>query len=118
MPELPTNLRNSLSTACGFPAPSEETWQVVVSLYAKRLASENVEKSAKYWQHIYADAVVLTQALQRHGVDPTECATFSQSDIHTICLSTGILTFDEEIVFGIATQMLEERHSWSYSDRN
>jgi hypothetical protein len=66
---------------------------------------------------MYASAVAITQALQSHGVDPSECSNFTSAEIHYICTSNGVFTFDEDVVFKIATLMLEERHNWSYSNR-
>lgn len=67
---------------------------------------------------MYASAVVITQALQSHAVDPSECSMFAPAEIHYICTSNGIFTFEEDIVFKIAVLMLEERHKWSYDNRN
>lgn len=67
---------------------------------------------------MYASAVVITQALQSHSVDPSECETFSPSEIHYILTSNGIFTFEEDVVFKISVLMLEERHKWSYDNRN
>lgn len=63
---------------------------------------------------MYASAVVITQSLQRYGVDPTECEMFTTSEIHYICTSNGIFTSEEDIVFKISILMLQERHKWSY----
>lgn len=63
---------------------------------------------------MYASAVVITQALQSHAVDPSECEMFTTSEIHYICTSNGVFTFEEDVVFKMATLMLEERHQWSY----
>lgn len=32
-------MRDTLATSCGFPPPSENTWGVVVDLYAKRVTA-------------------------------------------------------------------------------
>lgn len=74
--------------------------------------------SAKYWQRMYASAVVIAQSLQRHGVDPSECDMFTTSEIHYICTSNGVFSFDEDVVFKISVLMLQERHDWSYGDSN
>jgi len=63
---------------------------------------------------MYASAVVITQSLQRHGVDPSECQMFTSSEVHYICTSNGVFIEEEDIVFKIAVSMLEERHRWSY----
>jgi hypothetical protein len=70
--------------------------------------------SAKYWQRMYASAVVLTQALQRHALDPSECQMLRSQEIHHLCTSNGIFTDEEDVVFKISVLMLEERHTWSY----
>lgn len=66
---------------------------------------------------MYASAVVIAQSLQRHGIDPAECGMFTTSEVHYICTSNGVFTFEEDVVFKIAVLMLQERHDWSYSDR-
>ena len=63
---------------------------------------------------MYASAVVLTQALQRNALDPSECQMLRSQEIHHLCTSSGIFTDEEDVVFKIAVLMLEERHKWSY----
>lgn len=43
---------------------------------------------------------------------------FTTAEIHYILTSNGIFTFEEDVVFKIAVLMLEERHRWSYDNRN
>jgi hypothetical protein len=65
---------------------------------------------------MYASAVVLTQSLQRHALDPSECEMLTTAEIHYLCTSNGIFTEEENVVFKISTLMLEERHLWSYGN--
>lgn len=67
---------------------------------------------------MYASAVVLTQALQSHAVDPSECEQFTTQEVHFICTSNGVFTFEEDILFKISVMMLQERHTWSYGADN
>lgn len=67
---------------------------------------------------MYASAVVITQALQSHSIDPSECDLFTTSEVHYICISNGIFVPEEDIVFKVATLMLKERHEWSYNNQN
>lgn len=68
----------------------------------------------RYWQHVYATAVVIAQVLQENAVDPQECSDFNHSHIHQIFMSQRIFTFDESLIFSIAVKLLQERHDYTY----
>lgn len=68
----------------------------------------------RYWQRVYATAVVIAQILQENAVDPQECQDFNSSHIHQIFMSQRIFTFDENLIFSIAVKLLQERHDYTY----
>lgn len=66
------------------------------------------------WQHLYRDAVVIAQALQRHAFDPEEAKTIRTDQIHMIFMAEKIYTFEEQVIYDLAVHLLHERHHWSY----
>ena len=68
----------------------------------------------RYWQRVYATAVVIAQILQENAVDPQECVDFNHSHIHQIFMSQRIFTFDENLIFSISVKLLQERHDYTY----
>lgn len=66
------------------------------------------------WQHAYKDAVVIANALQRHGFDPDEASHIREDQIHMIFMAEKIFSFDERVIFDIAVHLLAERHRHSY----
>ena len=69
------------------------------------------------WQHLYRDAVVIAQALQRHGFDPEEAGNIRSDQMHMIFMSEKIYTFEESVIYDIAVHLLNERHDWSYGSQ-
>lgn len=69
---------------------------------------------ARYWQRVYATAVVIAQTLQENAVDPQECSEFNAANIHHIFMSQRIFTFDESLIFSVAVKLLQERHAYTY----
>lgn len=72
---------------------------------------------AKYWQDVYSSAVQVAQMMQRNAVDPYEAVNLKPHEIHMILVSARIYTFNEQLIFDVALQMLKERHSWSYGNQ-
>lgn len=70
----------------------------------------------KHWQQMYASAVVVAQIMQRNGVDPHEAKYLQADDIHMIFMSAKLYTFNEQLIFDLAIQLLGERHKWSYGN--
>lgn len=87
---------------------------------ARPLREENLRPfsveggDARYWQRVYATAVVIAQTLQENAVDPQECSEFNPAHIHQIFMSQRIFTFDESLIFSIAVKLLQERHNYTY----
>jgi hypothetical protein len=71
----------------------------------------------KKWQQVYRDAVVIALALQRHGFDPQEAQSIRSDQVHMIFMAEKIFTFNEQVVFDVAIQLLRERHKWSYGNQ-
>ena len=67
---------------------------------------------------MYASAVAVTQALQLNAIDPSECELFTLKEINSICVASGVVAYEEQLVFKIAVLMLQERHQWSYTGAN
>ncbi len=67
---------------------------------------------------MYASAVAVTQALQQNAIDPSECELFTLKEINSICVASGVVAYEEQLVFKIAVLMLQERHEWSYTGAN
>lgn len=67
---------------------------------------------------MYASAVAVTQALQQNTIDPSECELFTLKEINSICVASGVVAYEEQLVFKIAVLMLQERHQWSYTGVN
>lgn len=67
---------------------------------------------------MYASAVAVTQALQQNAIDPSECELFTLKEINSICVASGVVAYEEQLVFKIAVLMLQERHQWSYTGVN
>ena len=65
---------------------------------------------------MYASAVVVAQIMQRNGVDPHEAKYLQADDIHMIFMSAKLYTFNEQLIFDLAIQLLGERHKWSYGN--
>lgn len=72
--------------------------------------------NAAHWQSIYASAVVIAQIMQRNGLDPEEAKYLLPHEIHMMFMSSKIYTFDEQVIFDVAVQLLKERHKWSYGN--
>lgn len=72
---------------------------------------------SRRWQDIYSTAVVVAQEMQRNGFDPYEATLIRADQIHAFFMSMRIYTFEEQLVFDIATQLLKERHGWSYGSK-
>lgn len=71
---------------------------------------------AAHWQSVYASAVVIAQMMQRNGLDPQEAQYLLPHEIHLLFMSSRIYTFDEQLIFDVAVQLLRERHNWSYGN--
>lgn len=71
---------------------------------------------SKHWQQIYASAVEITRIMQRNGIDPYEAEGLRDYEIHMIFMSARIYTFEEQLIFDVARQLLAERHKWSYGN--
>ena len=67
---------------------------------------------------MYASAVAITQALQQNAIDPSECELFTLKEINSICVASGVVAYEEQLVLKIAVLMLQERHEWSYTGLN
>lgn len=70
--------------------------------------------NAAHWQNIYSSAVIIAQMMQRNGLDPEEAVYLRPDEIHMIFMSCKIYTFEEQVIFDVAIQLLKERHKWSY----
>jgi hypothetical protein len=75
-----------------------------------------LSENPKYWQQTYASAVAIAQIMQKNGVDPHEAKNLYPHDIHLIFMSAKLYTFDEQLIFDLAIQLLGERHTWSYGN--
>ena len=69
----------------------------------------------RYWQRVYATAVVIAQTLQDNAVDPDEYPNFTSGHIHSVFMSQRIFTFDEDLIFKVAISLLKERHIYTYN---
>ena len=69
-----------------------------------------VSDDARYWQSIYATAVVIAQEMQRNGFDPYEALDIRPDQIHAFFMSCKIYSFDEQLIFDIAVKLLKDRH--------
>jgi predicted kinase len=76
----------------------------------------SLSDGSKHWQTIYASAVAITQLMQRNGIDPYEANNLRADEIHMIFISAKIYTFEEQLIFDVAIQLLAERHKWSYGN--